>query len=471
MRARLISLVAVGVLLTLSPQRLRSQSDPNYRPGTLNAQALAHFRMGITDLQNISFESANAHFKMAVDADPNFGLARVLYAGTSPLPTAQIEQELKRGVADAAAHGTTNDLLLALAYREATLGHPDAAKALFGAAAQIMPNDRLVIFSAPGGFFSGDVKFYRDYASRYPDYPLVYNALAYSEWFAGNRDAALAAAKRQAEMNPTAPNPHDTYAEILQWSGDFAGATAHYKQAASLTPKFPEAYAGLAEVEALQGHYDQARAYLNQAIANAWSPQQKVNYRRQIAGTYAMQGAPAADLVKALEAAAAEAKAAGDLNQAAIIYSHIAAVQGNAGNSAAAHQALTTAASLGGPVPWNVHYFGGMAHGLLKHSGPAQEELAKLKADSTAPKSRVAALEGYLLTQQGKPSDALTVLMASDTTDLLVMNRIAEAHAALGHADEAARWYARINSNYTVNLADFTNVNSRRRARMAVAKR
>jgi hypothetical protein len=61
--------------------------------------------------------------------------------------------------------------------------------------------------------------------------------------------------------------------------------------------------------------------------------------------------------------------------------------------------------------------------------------------------------------------------MASDTTDLLVMNRIAEAHAALGHADEAARWYARINSNYTVNLADFTNVNSRRRARMAVAKR
>jgi len=60
------------------------------------------------------------------------------------------------------------------------------------------------------------------------------------------------------------------------------------------------------------------------------------------------------------------------------------------------------------------------------------------------------------------------VLMASDTTHLLVMNRIAEAHAALGHRAEAAAWNNRVNSNYAINLADFTNVNTRRRARLAV---
>jgi tetratricopeptide (TPR) repeat protein len=470
MRTRLTSLVAIGVILSLSPQRLRPQSDPNFKLST-NAQAAAHFRAGMTDVQNISLESANSHFKLAVDADPTFGLARVMYAGTGSLLPEQAASEANRGVTDAAAHGSTNELLLALAYREAILGHADAAKALFGAAAQLMPNDRLVVFSAPGGFFGGDLQYYRGLASKMPDYPLLYNSLAYNEWLAGNKEAALAAAKRQVELNPSAPNPHDTYAELLQWNGDFLGAATHYNQAAALTPKFPEAYAGLAEVEAAQGHYDQARSYLNQAIANAWSQQQKISYLRQIAGTYAMEGASAPTILKALEAAATEARAAGDLSQAATLYSQIAATHAAAGNAAAAHQALTTAAGLGGTVPWNVHYFGGMAHSLLKHWPPAQDELAKLKADSTAPKTRIAALEGNLLIQQGKPADALKVLMAADTTDLLVMNRIAEAHAALGHPDVAAKWYARINSNYAINLFDWTNVNSRRRARVAVAKR
>jgi tetratricopeptide (TPR) repeat protein len=334
-----------------------------------------------------------------------------------------------------------------------------------------MPADRLLAISAPGGMFSGDSKFYRDLATRFPDYAVTYNNLAYTEWAAGNKDAAVVAAKHQVELIPKAPNAHDTYAEILQWNGDFAGATAHYKQAASLTPKFPEAYAGLAEVAALQGHYDQARTYLNQAVANAWYPAEKIGYLRQIAGTYAMEGTSTEALVKALETAATQAKASGDLTQAANIYSQIAATQGALGNANVAHQMVQTASTTAPTAPWNVHYFAGMTHGLLKHWAPAQDELAKLKASPGAPPSRVAALEGYLLTQQNKPAEALTVLMAADTTDLIVEDRIGEAHAALGHSDEAAKWYNRINSNYAVTLQDFTDVNSRRRARMAVTKK
>ena len=80
----------------------------------------------------------------------------------------------------------------------------------------------------------------------------------------------------------------------------------------------------------------------------------------------------------------------------------------------------------------------------------------------------VAAAEGFQLTQQGKAADALRILMAADTTNPLVMNRIAEAHAALGHTSEAAAWNNKAISNYALNLADFTMVNSRRRAREAV---
>ena len=184
-----------------------------------------------------------------------------------------------------------------------------------------------------------------------------------------------------------------------------------------------------------------------------------------------MEGTSPEGLLKALDAAATAAKQAGDMSQTATIYSQLAATQAALGNGDVAHQTIQVANGLGGTVPWNVHYFDAMAHGQLKHWAPAEDELAKLKATKGAPPSRVAALTGYLLTQQGKPADALTILMASDTTDLIVMNNIAAAHAALGHAQEAAKWWTRINTNNQLSLQDYTNVNSRRRARLALAKK
>jgi hypothetical protein len=195
---------------------------------------------------------------------------------------------------------------------------------------------------------------------------------------------------------------------------------------------------------------------------------------RQIVGTYVLQGAPA-DVTKSLEAAIAQSKANGDGISTAILYSQLATVQANAGNANAAHQSIATAKAASA-VPWQVHYFPGVAHGIMKHWAPAGQELAALKAQAAAdpssvPPDRVPALEGYVLTQQGKPADALGILMKSDTTSVLIMNRIAEAHAALGHPAVAAEWNNRVNTNYALNLMDFTNVNSRRRAKLETASR
>jgi len=81
----------------------------------------------------------------------------------------------------------------------------------------------------------------------------------------------------------------------------------------------------------------------------------------------------------------------------------------------------------------------------------------------------VPAAEANLATQQGHPADALKILMAADTNDVLVMNRIAEAHAALGHPAVANAWHAKINNNYALNLWDFPSMNARRRSRLASA--
>jgi hypothetical protein len=470
MRTRFTSLTAAVAILSVVPLAARSQTDPSFKLTTTNAAAAAEFRTGMSDFQNLSFESAASHFKTATDADPSFGLARVLYASTAAMTPDQQRTELTRGVADA-ARASNNELILAAGYREAALGHNEAANALFGAAAQLMPRDELLAWNAAGAF-GMPIASTRDFAAKHPNYPLAYNTLAYQAWAAGDRATALAAAKRQTELLPNAPNPYDTYAELLQWNGSFADAAAQYKKATTLSPKFPEAYGGLAEVAALQGQYDQARTYLNQAIANAWTPQQKLGYMRQIAGTYVLQGGSPGPLTKQLEAARAEAKAQGDSRSVAVLYSQLATVQAFAGNTNAAHQSIAMANAASTDVPWNTRYYGAMAHGLMKHWAPAGQELAALKAQAakdpgSVPAAQLAALEGFQLTQQGRPADALPILMAADTTNVLVMNRIAEAHAALGHTAEASAWNNRVNANYALNLGDFTNVNSRRRAKLA----
>jgi len=482
MRMRLTSLpllTAAALLACLIPLAANSQTDTALKLTTTVPQAAAEFRAGITDWQNFSPEASASHFAAAIKADPNFGLARVMYANAAAaageLTRAQALAEFNRGVADAAARGNTNELLLAAAYREAFQNNPRVAGELFGAAAHLMPADQMVAVNAIG--FSGDpnnpITALREITTKYPNYAPAYNALAYNLWTQGDRAAAIAAAKRQVELNPNAPNPHDTYAEILQWSGKFPEAIVEYRVATTTPPRFPGSFSGMAEVEALQGHYDQARAYLNQAITQAWTPQEKLFFMTEIAGTYALQGNQVDALTKQLDAIAAEAKAQNDLETAAIATAQKATVYANAGNIAAAHKAIADAKAITSPEPWQVNYFATMAHALMKHWAPANQELATVKQKTTGnvnvTRTLVAAAEANLATQQGRPADALTILMAADTNNVVVMNRIAEAHAALGHTAEANAWYAKINNNYALALSDFPSVNARRRTRLATA--
>jgi tetratricopeptide (TPR) repeat protein len=394
---------------------------------------------------------------------------------TGELAQPQAIIEANRGVSDAAARGNSNEMLLAAAYRESLRGDNQAAGALFRAASVLMPRDRLILITGFGlpNNTSEQLAFLRDFIAKNPDYAPAYNTYAYTLWGQGDTTGAIAAARRQTELNPNAPNPYDTYGEILEWSGKFPEATVAYRRATTLSPRFPDAYAGLAEVEALQGNYDQSRAYLNQAITNAWTPQQKLSYMRQIAGTYALQGNAPDAFVKQLEAVAAEAKAQHNPRAVAIATVQQATVYANAGNASAAHQAIGAAKAPSVDVPWQVSYYAAIAHGLLKHWVPANQELVALRAkaagDSTVSSDMLAAAEAFLDTQQGRPADALRALSTADSTNFLVMSRLAEAHAALGHTAEAARWNNKINSNYQLSLSDFTSVNSRRRAKLATA--
>ena len=68
---RFSPLVAVSAILFVLPLTGRSQTDTALKVSSSNSRAVAEFRAGVNDLQNISFESAASHFKAAIDTDPN----------------------------------------------------------------------------------------------------------------------------------------------------------------------------------------------------------------------------------------------------------------------------------------------------------------------------------------------------------------------------------------------------------------
>ena len=69
----------------------RSQSDTSLKLTTKASAAAAEFRAGVSDYQNLSFESAAAHFKAAIDAY-TAAVAATLYGGKS----ATVERDKRR---------------------------------------------------------------------------------------------------------------------------------------------------------------------------------------------------------------------------------------------------------------------------------------------------------------------------------------------------------------------------------------
>ena len=225
----------------------------------------------------------------------------------------------------------------------------------------------------------------------------------------------------------------------------------------------------LAEIAALQGKYDEARSYLNQAIAASHTPPEKLGYMRQIAGTYALQSGQVGALIKQLETIASAAKAEDRNDMAAEAYGQIAATEATRGNADAAHKYVGMAKAIASKDAWWPHFYASAAHSTLKEWDQATLELSALEsmAASHPDMSRdlIAIAKGNMFTRQGKHADALNVLMTADTTNPVVMNRIAEVHAALGHRADATMWNKRILDNYKVSLEDVREANARRRAR------
>src|SRR2546426_1233261 len=290
MRA-LLAVTVLGLAPVLAAQQVNvaSPAAERLRVTTTSEEASRHFFAGVSEARHFFTSKATMHFDRAIAGDPNLGLARVFRAAWEPGPT-QAERSANIDRAVATMNGaTTNELVIALALREFT--NNARAHELWETAVKLMPGDPNVAFySALTTPAPGSVAAMRAVTERFPDDAPAFNILAYQLWQQGDHEGGFKAVRRYVELAPDQPNAHDSYAELLQWSGRMTEAQAHYARAVQLDSSFSEAYMGIAEVSQLSGRGADARRQIQLAIAHSPSKPSTVDYTRDLARSFLMDG-------------------------------------------------------------------------------------------------------------------------------------------------------------------------------------
>lgn len=409
---------------------------------------------------NIHFTRSAAFAKEALAADPNLGMARALYAWTNPpeLTPEQREQELNRAIADA-AKASTAELLATTTIRAIALNRTNEVNVLLETMIALLPDDPVPPYlratrSPDPAKVLADLEAV---TRKFPDFAPAFNILAYQRWAAGDSSGAFRAVQEYVRLAPNLPNPHDSYAEILQFAGRLPEALQHYQRALELDSTFTGAASGIAEVHMLMGHPAVARdAYLKAADA---SPTLAGRATARATGSlmYVLEGKPR-DALRELNSVSATAEEQNLRPQAAAIHRTAALVEAMFGdrNAIAAH--LARSATLGGADVAAQHRFTALAYaaiGRLDLAKPAAEKFAQAMATGTPAQQRtVRELNAVIATAEKDYTRAQAELAEAGSAATLGKAILAHELARAGRRAEAQVLKAQITATGTATAFD-----------------
>ncbi|MGH7699273.1 MAG: hypothetical protein ACREMJ_01965 [Gemmatimonadales bacterium] len=474
LKSRLATCTLTAALLGFAPalaQEVAVESPARLRVTTTSEEAARHFWTGIGDARNIFFSRAIMHFDRAIALDGELGLARVARAVFAPgLTSDQRKAEVDRGLA-AMTSATTGELVTALAFREFVAGNTRQTHMLFKTASKMLPGDPALAFYAAQtttgveGPLRGREAL-REVTEKFPDDAATYNILAYTSWQTGDRPAALAAVKRYVELAPDHPNPHDSYAELLQWDRRFSEALAHYGRAIALDSSYTEAYIGTAEVLQLMGRGAEARRQIEAAITRAPSTPTRINYMRAVAHSFLLDGRLKEGMDR-LAAAARDAQADNRDGIAAQAHRQMALADATLGRGSAIAAHLKAAAEIGGVDAPEQLATVAVAHGTagdLPTARKAAEQLATAAQTRTQFAGASHAANAVILLRENKAKEALAELAGVEGDDPLVRALRAECHRAMGNVAEARTLRDQVLGNPEYSLIDLYQTLARMRA-------
>jgi tetratricopeptide (TPR) repeat protein len=462
-RARLPNYVITALLLALPSGALLSQ-ETGEKPGgkltfTSNSEeAKALLWQALYNGQNIFFLRAGELAQQAMELDPDFGLARVVYgfyaAGLTP---AQRRAEMGRGIA-AMGNASTGELLVATAMQSWRSQGAQEAKLLLHAAAKLLPKDpHVAFFAALATQGSGDyagIDYLRTATEKFPKHAATHNILAYALWQAGDREGGLNMVRKYVALAPDHPNSHDSHGEILQLAGRYDEALAAYRRVNELDPEFLGGFTGIADVSALRGDYNAARAALTAAIDHAATRPGELNLRRAIGNTYLMEGNRRAAMQQ-YQAVAAEAEADELSSQAALNYRMLAMTDALLGNGRAVTSHIAEAGEVGGNENPTQYAYAAWAHAEAGQLDVARDYAAKVAAIAREQENwRTPAhvLSGLINLQAKQPSAALDDLRQADPDDWVVRALLARCYDAMGQKADARAMRDAVMSDHRMNV-------------------
>jgi Flp pilus assembly protein TadD len=219
-------------------------------------EAIQEFKTGI-DLMMHARPGADAHFKKAVELDPEFAQAMALAGATTPGAEGT---DMLATAGPLAAKLPEAERAFIEGYQALRAGDGKKATERFERAAALAPGDwrppYLLATLANNRFDSAAALRHAQAAEDLaPSEPIVYNVIAYAEASTRNWDKAIEAAKKQVELLPKDANPQDTLGEIQLWAGKFEDAEKSFLEATKLDPNYPAAWAGVALARGYRGDY------------------------------------------------------------------------------------------------------------------------------------------------------------------------------------------------------------------------
>jgi tetratricopeptide (TPR) repeat protein len=230
---------------------------------TTSEAARADFVKGRTLAENLRLEDSRQYFRSAIGKDPNFAMAHLSLANSSPTGT-EFFEHLGHAVklADKVSPG---ERLTIKGAEAGANGDPAGQLELYQKLATDFPKDERAHFLLGGAYFGRQeyekaVGEYRRATEIAPEYAAAYNIEGYAYRTLGRYDEAEQVFKKYIQLIPDDPNPYDSYAELLMKMGRFDESIAQYRKALEVNAQFSPSYIGIASNLTFQGKYDASRA-------------------------------------------------------------------------------------------------------------------------------------------------------------------------------------------------------------------
>jgi len=247
-------------------------------------------------------EKANALFKRAIEIDPEFALAYLFKAATSP-----DAKEFKEAWAKAASlapkvsEGEQKLIAADRAYNEEN--NVVKANEIYRDLAAMFPKDKRVQVYLASSYdslqeYDKEIAALENAVSLDKNFAVAYEKLGYVYRWKNQFDKAEANFREYLRLNPRQASGRDNLADLYQKMGRYDEAIQQYQESVRIDPSLRFSQLKIGITYAFMGKYGEARQALQALMEAETKPAFKLYDQQVIARTYIYEG----DFAKALEA-------------------------------------------------------------------------------------------------------------------------------------------------------------------------